>query len=187
MIDKRQAILDTALRLFVENGFHGTPTSRIAKEAGVATGTLFHYFKTKEELINTLYLEVKDDMMIVLTKDFNKHETIKAKMKQVFLNSINWAANKPNQQLFFMQYSHSPFIDQLTKKQGLQRFSSVFEIIDLGKKTEVLKNIPTEMLFEIAQGLINGAIKYFMSNKEEMNNKSKLEDAFSTFWDGIKG
>jgi AcrR family transcriptional regulator len=66
--DKRQAILDTALLLFTERGFHGTPTSLIAKEAGVATGTLFHYFKTKEELIETLYLDIKKESGSVLSE-----------------------------------------------------------------------------------------------------------------------
>lgn len=48
MTDKRQAILETALRLFVDQGFHGTSTASIAKQAGVATGTLFHHFPTKK-------------------------------------------------------------------------------------------------------------------------------------------
>ena len=53
MNEKKQSILDASLKLFVENGFHGTSTAEIAKTAEVATGTLFHYFKTKEELIKT--------------------------------------------------------------------------------------------------------------------------------------
>ena len=57
MKEKEQKILDTSLKLFVERGFHGTSTAEIAKTAGVATGTLFHYFKTKEELIDSsIYL-----------------------------------------------------------------------------------------------------------------------------------
>jgi AcrR family transcriptional regulator len=50
--EKKQQIMNAALKLFVENGFHGTSTAEIAKTAGVATGTLFHHFKTKQELIN---------------------------------------------------------------------------------------------------------------------------------------
>ena len=45
--DKREAILETALVLFTERGFYGTPTAMISREAGVATGTLFFYFKNK--------------------------------------------------------------------------------------------------------------------------------------------
>ena len=61
-MDKRQQILDAALKLFVEYGFHGTPTSLIAKEAGVANGTLFHYFSTKDELVVALYSSIKSRM-----------------------------------------------------------------------------------------------------------------------------
>ncbi|MDD3246000.1 MAG: TetR/AcrR family transcriptional regulator [Methanosarcina sp.] len=50
--DKRTAIIETALKLFTERGFHGTSTAQISKEAGVATGTLFNYFPTKEDLVN---------------------------------------------------------------------------------------------------------------------------------------
>ena len=61
-MDKRKQILDAALKLFVELGFHGTPTSMIAKEAGVANGTLFHYFATKDELVIALYVAIKNQM-----------------------------------------------------------------------------------------------------------------------------
>ena len=44
--EKQKAVMEAALKLFTEKGFHGTPTSKIAKDAKVATGTLFHYFKT---------------------------------------------------------------------------------------------------------------------------------------------
>ena len=47
-IDKKQAILDTALTLFVSQGFYATSTASIAKTAGVATGTLFHHFASKK-------------------------------------------------------------------------------------------------------------------------------------------
>ena len=63
MNEKKQCILDASLKLFVDNGFHGTSTSEIAKTAGVATGTLFHYFKTKKELINSLYFHTKECML----------------------------------------------------------------------------------------------------------------------------
>jgi AcrR family transcriptional regulator len=60
--DKKAALLKAALKLFTERGFHGTSTAQISKEAGVATGTLFNYFPTKEDLINGLYFEVKGEL-----------------------------------------------------------------------------------------------------------------------------
>jgi len=56
---KKAAIVATAVRLFTERGFHGTPTSLIAREAGISNGALFHYFPTKEELINFAYFDIE--------------------------------------------------------------------------------------------------------------------------------
>ena len=60
--DKKAAIASTAVRLFTERGIHGTPTSLIAREAGISNGTLFHYFPTKEDLITFAYREIKGRM-----------------------------------------------------------------------------------------------------------------------------
>jgi AcrR family transcriptional regulator len=59
--DKRQAILDAAIRVIARSGLHDTPISAIAREAGVAAGTLYLYFSSKEAMINALYLEVLEE------------------------------------------------------------------------------------------------------------------------------
>ena len=48
---KRKAILKSTLELIKDNGFHGTPISLIAKNAGVASGTIYHYFPSKDAII----------------------------------------------------------------------------------------------------------------------------------------
>jgi len=54
-VDKRRAILDAAVRVFARQGFHGTRVADIADEAGVAYGLVYHYFKSKDEVLNTLF------------------------------------------------------------------------------------------------------------------------------------
>jgi TetR/AcrR family fatty acid metabolism transcriptional regulator len=56
-IDKRRQILDAAIRVFARQGFHATRVSDIADEAGVAYGLVYHYFKSKEEVLNELFSE----------------------------------------------------------------------------------------------------------------------------------
>jgi AcrR family transcriptional regulator len=55
--NRRQAILDAAVKVFARQGFHGCRVSDIADEAGVAYGLLYHYFPSKDEVLNTLFLE----------------------------------------------------------------------------------------------------------------------------------
>ena len=56
-IDKRRNILDAAVRVFARQGFHATRVSDIADEAGVAYGLVYHYFKSKDEVLNELFIE----------------------------------------------------------------------------------------------------------------------------------
>jgi TetR/AcrR family fatty acid metabolism transcriptional regulator len=55
--DKRRVILDAAVRVFARQGFNGCRVSDIADEAGVAYGLVYHYFRSKDEVLDTLFLE----------------------------------------------------------------------------------------------------------------------------------
>ena len=56
-VDKRRLILDAGVRVFARRGFHHCRVSDVADEAGVAYGLVYHYFRSKEEILNTLFLE----------------------------------------------------------------------------------------------------------------------------------
>jgi AcrR family transcriptional regulator len=56
-LDKRRSILDAAVRVFARQGFHGCRVSDIAEEAGVAYGLVYHYFDSKDEILDTLFIE----------------------------------------------------------------------------------------------------------------------------------
>jgi AcrR family transcriptional regulator len=56
-VDKRRLILDAAIRVFARQGFHACRVSDVADEAGVAYGLVYHYFDSKEEILNTLFRE----------------------------------------------------------------------------------------------------------------------------------
>ena len=62
-IDKRRVILDAAVRVFARQGFHTCRVSDIADEANVAYGLVYHYFSSKEEILDTLFLERWDVML----------------------------------------------------------------------------------------------------------------------------
>jgi TetR/AcrR family transcriptional regulator, fatty acid metabolism regulator protein len=55
--DKRRRILEAAVRVFAEHGYHGSRVGDIAEDAGVAHGLLYHYFASKEDVLHTIFLE----------------------------------------------------------------------------------------------------------------------------------
>ena len=66
--DKRRVILDAAVRVFARQGFHACRVSDIADEAGVAYGLVYHYFSSKEEILDTLFLERWDVMLAAIAE-----------------------------------------------------------------------------------------------------------------------
>jgi len=104
---KRTLILDAALALFTINGFHGTTTAAIAREAKVATGTLFHHFSTKEALIEALYLEVKKEFAQALlqSNDLNTGSPL----TEIWVNGVTWLVSQPQKMAFILLCSHSMY------------------------------------------------------------------------------
>jgi len=77
--DRRRAILDAAVRVFARQGFHACRVSDIADEAGVAYGLLYHYFPSKDEVLNTLFLE-RWGVMLEMIREVDR-EQIAARAK----------------------------------------------------------------------------------------------------------
>jgi AcrR family transcriptional regulator len=65
-IDKRRLILDAAVKVFARSGFHSCRVSDIAEEAQVAYGLVYHYFRSKEEVLDTLFVERWDVLLEVI-------------------------------------------------------------------------------------------------------------------------
>jgi len=183
--NKRERILLAARRLFVNQGFHSTPTAAIAREASVANGTLFHYFNTKEELISTLYKETKKSFFAIATAGVENEKNIKRKIRLLWYNTVKWALNRPQDFLFMQQYSNSPFISQLTQKEISEHMGYYYDLIDEGKEKGTLKNIPTDLMYHLTTYQVNGLINYLFQHKEFQHNSTYLSMAFEFYWESI--
>jgi TetR/AcrR family fatty acid metabolism transcriptional regulator len=82
-IDKRRTILDAAVRVFARQGFHRCRVSDIADEAGVAYGLVYHYFDTKEEILDTLFLERWDLLLAAIAEVDARDEPARDKLYEV--------------------------------------------------------------------------------------------------------
>jgi len=185
-MEKKEQILETALNLFIQNGFDKTPTSRIAVEAGVATGTLFHHFKTKEELINALYFEIKTDISETIIEGLEKAGGIKEKMHLIWHNYLSWARKYPKCLQFLTQFSESQYITKLTKQRILDvHFRFVFEIIEEGKKQGIFHNLPNELLTSIFGGVLHQIIRFILETPMNFDDKEFIEEAFLASWNAI--
>jgi TetR/AcrR family transcriptional regulator, fatty acid metabolism regulator protein len=81
--DKRRVILDAAMRVFARQGFHTCRVSDIADEAGVAYGLVYHYFSSKDEILDTLFLERWNVMLAAIAEADRTHRSPREKLQAI--------------------------------------------------------------------------------------------------------
>src|SRR5687767_912808 len=94
--DKKQAIFESTLALIKEHGFHGAPMSLVAKNAGVAAGTIYHYFESKERLICELYDYNRKLISAVITTALQGGDSYREKFFMVWTSLFDFYVDRPN-------------------------------------------------------------------------------------------
>lgn len=181
-MDKREQILASALTLFVEFGFHGTPTSKIAKEAGVSNGTLFHYFATKEELIKELYISIKNDLNTYLFSHIAPGDSTEAILKKLFIYFIYWALENQEKNHYIQQVLFSPHISQIPESVLEEQSHQAIQLIEKAKAEKIIKDLPTDLHYTLVNSHIMGIYSY-VSKLPPDKQKHVIENSFEMIWD----
>ena len=184
--DKQEAILETALTLFTERGFAGTPTSLISKEAGVATGTLFFYFKTKEELIDTLYRRVKGEAAKEMGRGIDKEKSAKAKLRRLGRNAAGWVMKNPAKLKFMEQFAHSPFVSTSAHEEGMSHFLFLEDLVRQGIHDGEIRNVEPSGIFCLMASALSGMIAHALSTDDRKERERIIEDGLDFIWFGMK-
>jgi len=182
--DKRNAILDAATRLFAERGLTAAPTSEISKRAGVAEGTLFTYFKTKDDLINALYREVKLELADAMMSDFPRKKNIRAKLRHVWDRYVNWGIANPRQRKVLAQLTVSEVLTKESRDAGSAPFVEFQAMIRDAIEQRVFRNdVPVELISKSLAALVEATIDLTESNRARA--KQYRDSGFQMFWAGI--
>ena len=81
--DKPQQIVDAAIRVFARNGYYNSRVSDIAREAGIASGTIYLYFRTKEEILVTLFRDKMAAFVARLRREIDGEADAVAKIRRL--------------------------------------------------------------------------------------------------------
>jgi AcrR family transcriptional regulator len=182
--DKRNAILDAATRLFAERGLTGAPTSEISKQAGVAEGTLFTYFKTKDDLINALYREIKLELADAMMSDFPRKRNVGIRLRHVWDRWVNWGIANPMQRKVLAQLTVSEVLTKESREAGSAPFVEFQAMIRDAIEQRIFRNdVPVELISKSLAALVEATIDLTESNRARA--KPYRDSGFQMFWAGI--
>ena len=182
--DKRNAILNGATRLFAERGLTAAPTSEISKLAGVAEGTLFTYFKTKDDLINGLYREIKLELADAMMSDFPRKKSAGTRLRHVWDRYVNWGIANPKQRKVLAQLMVSEVLTKESRDAGSAPFVEFQAVIRDAIEQHIFRNdVPLELISKSLAALVEATIDLTVLNRSKA--KQYRDSGFQMFWAGI--
>jgi AcrR family transcriptional regulator len=185
-MDKRERALNVALKLFVEFGFHGTPTSKIAREAGISSGTLFYFFPTKDDLITSLYVNIKSRMTAFILDTIKDETSLRGIIKGYYSAPLYWALENKAEFQFTAQFSNSPYLQQVAAEEIKNHIAPFLDIIKKGVNEKVLKKMDVELIFALVRGHTFSINQYLLEKTATKKEQTKIIDgSFQLLWDMI--
>ncbi|SEJ67181.1 transcriptional regulator, TetR family [Dyadobacter koreensis] len=182
-MDKEQEILAAALKLFVEFGFHGTPTSKIAKEAGVANGTLFHYFKTKDDLIVALYNRTKETLTAHLAAQQRDGDSLEERMKSIYTASLEWGLENRPQFHFIQQFHFSPHAARISDEDKERQTRLHAGLMQQAREDNIFKPLAPELIGSLLGSHVYGTHQYLVNADLPKQERQKvIHETFALLW-----
>jgi AcrR family transcriptional regulator len=180
--DKRNAILSAATRVFAERGL-GAATSAISNAGGVAEGTLFTYFKTKDDLVNELYRQIKLELADAMMSGFPRKKSVRHRLQHIWDCFVNWGVANPEQRKVLAQLEVSDRLSLESKRAGSAPFLEIQTMAQDAITQHVFQDLPQEFVAAVMRALAETTMEFMASNPKAADKYRQL--GFAVLWAGI--
>jgi AcrR family transcriptional regulator len=182
--DKRRRVLDAALRMFAARGYHGTAVPEVAEAAGVGTGTLYHYFEHKRELVNEVYRDAKLRLRSALLDqladpELEERGAAKAWFLEVWRRLAAFAKREPDAFRFLEMQDHVEYLDAESRQLELATVTPLFLV---GQRLhDRAGGARSDVVIALMWGAFVGLIKVSRLGYLRLDDAA-LEEAGETCW-----
>ncbi len=183
--DKRTAILNATLRLISENGFHGTAMSKVAKEAGVSAGIIYHYFDSKDDLMDELYRHIKRNFGQMISAGFDQAQPLKIQIRQVLGAMIRYYIRRPLESAFIEQYSRSPYFSPAIEAEVSQYYRPLLESFHRGQQEMIIKNLPAPVMHTLTMDVATSLAQKHAAGVITLTDEI-IEQVIDACWEAIR-
>jgi len=173
--DKAEAILGAALELFVDRGFHGTSVPSVAERAGVASGTIYHYFASKEALVNALYKRWKSEISARIIPDFPFPRPVREQFRTIWERMADFALTHPKELAFLELHHHGSYLDDESKRIENQTLEFGVAMIERAQAQESLKPLPAMLLMELVNGAFLGVFRAGLEGRLPLTKETLMD------------
>lgn len=184
--DKKQEALHLAtIKLVNDIGFSASSVAKIAKEAGVSPATLYIYFKNKEDLLVSTYVEIKRSMGAAMLEGFDEQLPLYDIFRRVWNNTFAYVSANKEEFRYAEQFANSPYSERVDKVRIQQSFEPLLRVVQRGMEQKILKAVDMDafssfMFYPIMVLANPNRCKLFETSEEN------LDMVFRMAWDAVK-
>jgi AcrR family transcriptional regulator len=180
---KRAAILRAAVREIAQTGL-GAPTAKIASRAGVAAGTLFTYFPTKEHLLNELYLELKREAYARVNAKFPGKGTLERRARHLWSSYLDWAIEFPEKRKVSVQLTVSDVIMPETREKTAAARGAGGQTLSELDRRAARRGLPAGFAAATMSALQEATMEFVA--KQPGRRKQLMARGFQAFWRALR-
>jgi AcrR family transcriptional regulator len=183
--DRREAILEAALVLFAERGFHGTAVPLVAEKAEVGAGTIYRYFESKEALVNVLYQRWKGRLLDTILDNFPFHLPMREQFRMFWRRWATFVLDNPTAAIFLELHHHAPYLDAESRAIEERVVQAAALFFDEARKQRLVRDVSTPLLLAVVHGLFVGIIRAHFEGRLVLDD-NMLTAAETCCWEAIR-
>jgi AcrR family transcriptional regulator len=182
---KAAQIRAATLKLVAAKGLSSLTMAEIGKEAGVGMGTLYVYFASKEEIILTLYKELKAANTARIYAKLEPDLSFQENLKKLYEGYLYNRLLHFDEHFFIDQCTNLPFLDEEARQLEVNAFAGIFQLLDVGKAHGDVQELDNAILTAHLIGAANELVNLLRANKQALSS-AFISQAFQLGWSGIK-
>jgi AcrR family transcriptional regulator len=181
--EKRNAILAAAVHEIAGSGL-GAPTAQIARQAGIAAGTLFTYFASKEQLLNELYYELKIEVYSKVNANFPHGAGLERRARHIWSAFLDWAIEFPEKRKASVQLNVSDLITPETRARTAEERGAVEATLsELGARP-ALRGLPSGFAAAMMAAMQDATLDFVA--KQPKQRAHLVERGFEVYWRALR-
>jgi AcrR family transcriptional regulator len=182
---KIDALYQATLALVMHTGYTELKMADVAKQAGMATGTLYIYFKNKEELINRLFIKLKEEKVQEMFSQYDAKDTLFLSLRKIWYAYFEASNRDFHKMLFIEQYTYSPYLSEETRKKSDALLKPMIDLFKKAQEEHVIKEIQPEIMMSHIIGSTLEIIKFSKNTASKLSNK-QIDQCFEMIWNSIR-
>lgn len=182
---KRRALVEATITLVNNNGFHATPISKIAKMANVSPATIYLYFENKQDLVNKVYIEVKESFTAYAFKTFSEKMSVAEGFEVIWKRIADFKITQLDKAIFLAQCDNTPIIDEASRQEGIRYLQPLIDLWQRGKDEDEIKPISDYLLYAYTINPLSFLIVMQQQGTFKLE-EYHIEEAYQAAWNSIK-